>query len=73
MKEFAAGETVTTPLPAGSSRSVRERDAIDAAVSLGYTRAEAERSLDRALREVPAPELAKAEANDLLRHMLRAK
>jgi Holliday junction DNA helicase RuvA len=73
MKEFAAGEVVTTPLPSGSSRSIRERDAIDAAVALGYSRAEAERALDRALREVPAAELDKAEANDLLRHMLRSK
>jgi Holliday junction DNA helicase RuvA len=73
MKDFAAGEVVTTPGPAGAARSTRERDAIDAAVALGYSRPEAERALDRAMREVPPAELAKAEANDLLRHMLRAK
>jgi hypothetical protein len=42
-------------------------------VALGYSRPEAERALDRAMREVPPAELARAEANDLLRHMLRAK
>ena len=64
--EFAAaGAAVSRPV----SRSVEERDAINAAIQLGIGRPEAERLLERALQT----ETQRKAPADLLREMLRLR